>query len=188
MASVLDDGEVVILREDNVTDADGKKISLILTNKRIIKTIYDFWGNGTNYTLALSRLRESNGTPNVRVGKGPNGKNRLELYFEKSQQFFSFKGLLVEQKWLSAITKAYKSRMKEIAKSEREPLDVGKVFAPVLGKIDAAKEAAKDVAKDAFTTREKRVQAQKCPFCGAIIDSPKGAEVKCRYCDTTFFL
>ena len=180
----LEDGEIVVLRDDNVTDVNGKKVSLLLTNKRLIKTIYDFWGNGTAYTMSLSRLRESDGEPNVRIGKSPDGKNRLELYFEKGQQFFSFKGLMTEKKWLTAITKAYKTLMKELAKSEREPIDVSKFFSPVLGKIDAAKEAA----KEALTSREQRVQAYKCPFCGAIIDAPKGTEVKCKYCDSKFVL
>lgn len=176
----LEDGEVIILRDDNVTDAAGKDTTLILTNRHIIKIVYDIWGNGKDHYFALSRLRENNGDPNVRIGKDPNGKNRLELYFEKSQQFFTFKGLFAEKKWINATIKAYKARLKEIAKSEREPLNMGKVFAPVIGKIDAAKEA--------LTSREQRVQAKKCPFCGAIIDAEKGTEVTCKYCDSTFVL
>lgn len=179
MASyTLGDGEVIILRDENVTDANGKTVTLILTNKRLIKIIYDIWGNGTDHTLALSRLRENNGDPNVIIGKDSSGKNRLELYFQKTQQFFTFKGLLTEKKWALAITKAYKARMKEITKSEREPFDPSKIFAPVLEKIDAAKET--------LSQRDLRVLSNKCPFCGAIVEGQKGTEVHCTYCDATF--
>ncbi len=180
MSYGLEDGEVVLMREDNVVDGNGKKVSLLLTNKRLIKTIYDFWGNSQDYTFVLSRLRENNGIPNVRVGKGNDGKSRLELYFEESQQFFSFKGLLGEKKWASAIEKAYKARMKELAKSEREPISAAKIFAPVLGKIEQAKET--------LSQREQRTLSIKCPFCGAVASGLKGDEVKCSYCEHTFVI
>ena len=179
MASyVLEDGEVILLRDEKVSDSNGKDVTLILTNKHIIKIVYDFWGNAKDNYYALANLREINGAPNVLVGKGANGKSRLELYFEKGQQFFSFKGLMVEKKWAAAITKAYKTQMKEIAKSEREPFDAAKLFAPVMGKIDAAREA--------LSQRDQRVISKKCPFCGAVIDGQKGSEVQCSYCEHTF--
>ena len=180
MSYVLEDGEVVLLRDENVTDSSGKEVTLLLTNKHLIKIIYDFWGNAKDNYFALSRLRENNGTPNVRVGKGDGGKSRLELYFEQSQQFFSFKGLFAEKKWASAIEKAYKARMKEIAKSEREPITPAKIFAPVLDKIEAAKET--------LSQREQRALSTKCPFCGAIAKGRKGEEVKCSYCEHTFII
>lgn len=178
MAYSLEDGEVVLMRDENATDSSGKRVSLLLTNKHIIKTVYDFWGNATDSRFALSRLRENNGTPNVRVGKGNDGKSRLELYFEKSQLFFSFKGMFAEKKWASAIEKAYKARIKEITKSEKEPLDPAKFFAPVLGKIEQARET--------LSQREQRTISMKCPFCGAIAKGHKGEEVKCAYCEHTF--
>ena len=68
--------------------------------------------------------------------------------------------------------------MKEITKSEREPFDPSKIFAPVLEKIDAAKET--------LSQRDLRVLSNKCPFCGAIVEGQKGTEVHCTYCDATF--
>ena len=181
MASyVLEEGEVILLRDEKVTDANGKDVTLLLTNKHLIKIAYDFWGNGKDNYFALSRLRENNGAPNVLVGKDSNNKNRLELYFENSQQMFSFKGLLAEKKWASAIEKAYKARMKEIAKSEKEPINPAKIFAPVLGKIEAAKET--------LSQREQRIMSSKCPFCGAIANGKKGDEIKGVYCEHTFVI
>ena len=180
MSYVLEDGEVVILRDEKVTDTNGKDVTLLLTNKHIIKIVYDFWGNAKDQYFALSRLRENNGVPNIRIGKGNGGKNRLELYFEQSQQVFTFKGLMVEKKWAAAIEKAYKARMKEIAKSEKEPITPGKLFAPVLNKIEAAKET--------LSQREQRTLSSKCPFCGAIANGQKGEEVKCVYCEHTFVI
>ena len=159
MSYVLEDGEVVLLRDDSVTDINGKEVTLLLTNKHVIRISYDFWGNAKDNYFALSRLRAQNGVPNVRVGKNDLGKSRLELYFEQAQLYFSFKGLFGEKKWASAIEKAYKVRMKEIAKSEREPITPAKLFAPVIGKIEAAKES--------FSQREQRIITTKCPHCGA---------------------
>lgn len=178
MSYSLEDGEVVLMRDEDVTDSAGKRVTLLLTNKHLIKIVYDFWGNAKDTYFALSRLRENNGAPNVRVGKGDGGKSRLELYFEQSQQFFSFKGLFAEKKWATAIEKAYKARMKEIAKDEREPINPAKIFAPVLGKIEQAKET--------LSQREQRTLSTKCPFCGAISKGRKGEEVKCIYCEHTF--
>jgi len=180
MSYVLDADEVILLRDENASDANGKRVSLLLTNKSIIKITHDFWGNSKDYYFALSSLREDKGMPNVLVGKGNDGKSRIELYFEQGQQFFSFKGLMAEKKWASAITKAYKSRMKEIAKSDREPVKPAKIFAPVLEKIDAA--------KGTLSQREQRVLSKKCPFCGAITEGRKGEEIKCAFCESSFII
>lgn len=180
MSFVLEDGEVVILREDNVTDANNKNVSLLLTNKHIIKITHEFLSDDKDHYYALSRLRENNGNPNILIGKGFDGKTRLELYFEKSQQFFHFKGFMKEQKWESAITKAYKIRMKEIAKAEREPFTVSTIFAPLIDKIDTAKES--------LFTREKQPVNSKCPKCGAEIKGLKGEEIKCEYCENIFII
>ena len=178
MSYVLEEGEVIILRDDEAIDTYGKKVTLFLTNKHIIRRTYDFWGNGKDTYYALSRLRENNGEPNVRVGKGTGNKNRLELYFDDNQLFFSFKGLLAEKKWASAIVKAYKARMKEIAKSQKGPINPAKIFAPVLDKIDSVRET--------LSQREQRVLSNKCPFCGAIITGQKGEEVVCTFCESSF--
>lgn len=180
MSYVLEDGEVVLLRDDNVTDSNGKGVSLLLTNLHIIKVDYDFWGNGKDHYYALSRLRENNGTPNVRVGKSSNGKNRLELYFEQCQLSFYFKGLLNERKWVSAIEKAYKARMKEIAKSEKEPLYAAKIFAPVLDKFETT--------KDLLLQKGQRIISTKCPECGAVVNGTKGEQIICNYCDNIFVI
>lgn len=97
MSYVLEDGEVVLLRDEDVADSAGKRVTLLLTNKHLIKIVYDFWGNAKDSYFALSCLRENNGAPNVRVGKGDGGESRLELYFKQSQQFFSFNGLFAEK-------------------------------------------------------------------------------------------
>ncbi len=176
----MEDGEVVILRDEKVTDLRGREVTLLLTNKRIIKVDHDFWGNAKEHIFSLTRLRDNNGAPNVLVGKGSNGRSRLELYFDQGQQAFSFKGLMAEKKWASAIDKAYKSLMKETARSEKEPITAGKLFAPVLGKIEAAKET--------LSQREQRTLSCKCPHCGAIANGQKGEEVKCAYCEHTFVI
>ena len=180
MSYVLEDGEVVIMRDEDVTDSNGKNVTLLLTNKHLIKIVCDFWGNTKDNYFDLTSLRENNGTPNIRIGKGNGGKSRLELYFEQGQQFFTFKGLFAEKKWASAIEKEYKARIKEIAKSERETITPAKVFAPVLDKIGAT--------KDTLSQREQKTLSSKCPYCGAITKGQKGKDVKCAYCEHTFVI
>ena len=178
----LDEDEVVIMQDANVTDQTNHTVTVVLTNKSILNIDHSLWGSKNSYRLPLSDLKESNGNPNVLIGKSPDGKSRLELFFSDAHQYFSFKGLMAEKKWASAVVKAYKARMKELAKSEREPLDAATLFAPILGKLDATKNAimgAKNVPK-AITN--------KCPFCGAVTTGYKGDEVTCSYCESKFIL
>ena len=176
----LDEDEVVIMQDANVTDQTNHTVTVVLTNKNILKIDPSLWGNKNSYRLPLSDLKESNGNPNVLIGKRPDGRNRLELFFSDAHQYFSFKGLIAEKKWASAIVKAYKARMKELAKSEREPRDTTRTFAPVIEKIDAAKKAVLGAQKEAKTV------SYKCPFCGARVDGHKGEEITCSYCEATF--
>ena len=59
MSNIFEDGEVVLMRDDNVKDSAGNSVILILTNRRIIRHIRDFWGTGTVYSYPLTHLRDS---------------------------------------------------------------------------------------------------------------------------------
>ena len=178
MPFVLEEGEVILLRDDKAKDAYSQDVALILTNKNVIKVpLYPRKGVSEEY-YALSDFRESNGTPNICIGKGRGGKNRLELYFEQNQQYFTFRGIKEEKRWASAITKAYKNRMKEIAKSEYQPLNPKTLLAPVIDRIDAA--------RGVLSQREQRISSVKCPFCGAINKGNKGEKIQCAFCESSY--
>ena len=178
----LDEDEVVIMQDANVTDQTNHTVTVVLTNKSILKIDSSLWSGKNCYRFPLSDLKESNGNPNVLIGKAANGKSRLELFFSDVQQYYSFKGLMAEKKWASAVIKAYKARMKELAKSEREPRDATTLFAPNIGKLDATKNAIMG-AKN-----EPKAVSNKCPFCGAVTTGVKGEEITCSYCESKFIL
>lgn len=169
--------EVVIMQESNVFSG-GSNVTLILTNQNLIEVTKGFWGSdkGSN-KYPLLNLKEYNGKPNVLVGKGPNGKTRLELYFTGYEKYYSFQGMLAERKWAGAIEKAYKACVAEQKKSEKPKLDVGTIFAPIKGTLESAKQAV--IPK----TKEPKTKMVKCPRCGAELTGEKGKEVKCSYCE-----
>lgn len=178
----LDEDEVVIMQDANVTDQTNHTVTVVLTNKNILKIDRSLWGGKNSYRFPLTDLKEANGNPNVLIGKSPDGKSRLELFFSDAQQYFSFKGLMAEKKWASAVIKAYKARMKELAKSERDPRDTSAFFAPIIGKLDAAKNTILG------TNNEPKAVSKKCPFCGAVTTGVKGEEITCSYCESKFIL
>ena len=169
--------EVVIMQESNVFSG-GSNVTLILTNQNLIEVTKGFWGSdkGSN-KYPLLNLKEYNGKPNVLVGKGPNGKTRLELYFTGYEKYYSFQGMLAERKWAGAIEKAYKACVAEQKKCEKPKLDVGTIFAPIKGTLESAKHAV--IPK----TKEPKTKMVKCPRCGAELTGEKGKEVKCSYCE-----
>ncbi len=184
-AYALDLDEVVILQDFNVI-ANGAEVTLILTNKNVIEVTRGFWGGDKDSNkYPLYALKEMNGKPNVRVGKSPNGKAQLELYFVGYNKVYSFKGLFVEKKWLSAIEKAYKAALKQaIAEEKREKRaanegkGVGELIAPIMEKVGLA----------VIKNKESRILSAKCPKCGAEVSGSKGDQVTCSYCDAIFVI
>lgn len=179
----LDSDEIVIMQDETVTDQCNNIVTLVLTNKHLLHVEYDVRGHvKRSYRFPLINLKESNGNPNILIGKNAGGKSRLELYFNSSQEYYSFKGLTKDKKWASEISKAYKARVKAIAKSNRESLSAAKILAPVKNKIDAAKNAVLG------SQNTQKVITQKCPFCGAVAKGCKGEEFVCAFCESTFIL
>ena len=174
----LDEDEIVITQDSNVTNQNGRIVTLVLTNKNIIELEHGFLGNTkTFHYYPLTDLKENRGNPNVLVGKSPAGKTRLEVFFVSSQRYYSFKGILAEKKWASAITKAYRQRVKEIDRSEHTSLSAAKYVA---GKVHAA--------KSAILKNQQKAASSKCPFCGAVVTGSKGEEIECEFCESTFII
>ena len=179
----LDEDEIVIMQDENASDQYNRTVTLVLTNKNIRTYEYGILGNiKRSNRIPLSDLRESNGDPNVLIGKTSNGKSRLELYYSSSQQYYTFKGLLTEKKWAAAIIRAYKARAREDAKNALDPIVVKRIITPVKDRIDAAKNGMLGLQKEQKTT------SYKCPFCGAIVKGHKGEEVECDFCESTFII
>ena len=181
----LDEDEIVIMQDSTVTDQSNHHVTLVLTNKHILVLEQGLLGKiKETCRLSLSDLKENSGAPNVLVGKAPNGKTRLELYFSQSQYYYIFKGLLAEKKWAAAIIKAYKALIKERVKSEAGQFDTSKIIAPVIGRLDAAKNAVLSAQKE----KKAKTISSKCPYCGAAVIGSKGYEIRCEYCEAVFII
>ena len=179
----LDADEVVIMQDEKVTDQYNNIVTLVLTNKHLLHVEYDVRGNvKRSYRFPIIDLKESNGNPNILIGKNAGGKSRLELYFNSSQEYYSFKGLMKDKKWASEIGKAYKARVKAIAKSNRESLNTASIFAPVRNKIDSAMNIVLG------SQREQKTNSYKCPFYGAVVQGHDGEEIVCGFCESSFIL
>lgn len=170
--------EVVIMQDTNVHERKAS-ITLVLTNQNIIQCNKNIRGSVKSFEKhPLLCLREHDGKPNILVGKGPNGKTQLELYFSGYEKYYSFQGLLTERKWANAIEKAYKACVSEKKKSEKEKLRVGSLLSPLKESFGTAKQLITPKVKPS------EIRTTKCPVCGADISGEKGQNIKCSYCDT----
>ena len=173
----LDDGEFVLLEEVGIKDIAGSKVDLILTNQNLIEVQYSWLGVPTKivkYSLLL--LREKDGKPNVISDKG-----QLKLYFKKFDCQYSFSSSRASNKFQDAIIKAFREafaeREKQRKKEAREERKSSPFYAPVINKLDIAKNAFHSMRVDASSPVER-----KCPSCGAELTGMKGEEVECPYC------
>ena len=179
----LDEDEIVILQDSNVTDRVGLSVTLILTKYNIIEKRQNVWGKETGtYKYSLLELKDNNGKPNILVGKTSDGKTRLELYFLDQELYYQFKAPFAEKKWAAAITKAYKNCNADIKHSERSQFGVSAILSPIRGGIDSARNAIRQKQKDFGPIKTK------CPKCGADLSGERGSEVKCGYCDNVVTL
>ena len=174
----LDEDEVVILEEHNVTKGIST-VSLVLTNRNLIQVSKVFMGASERaMKYPLLELKEQNGKPNILIGKGPDKKTRLDLYFDSCDLHYSFQGLFVERKWAGAIEKAYRACVAEKRRSEKKDFDLGALFSPLKDTVQSVSSIV--IPKD----KEPVVKIVKCPRCGAEVSGEKGSEVKCSYCDS----
>ncbi len=170
--------EAVIMQDSNVSRGSSS-VKLILTNQHLIQVNKGFFGGDTDSVkYPLLDLKVLNGKPNIRIGKEQRGGARLELYFTSKELYYSFKGVLTEHKWKSAIEKAYKICAANEKKNVNQASDSKSIIAPLKGTIEAAKNI---VAK---TDKTPIIRTVKCPRCGAGINGNKGDYVKCEYCNT----
>ena len=175
---ILDEDEVILMKDTKVS-AKGSPITLILTNQSIIQINKGLFGGDKDAEkYPLLDLKEHNGKPNILIGKAPNGKTRLELYFDFYNLDYSFQGLFTEKKWANAIEKAYKDCIREQRKTEKVKLSVGEMISPLKDTFKSAKSAVTPKPKP------PAIRVIKCPGCGAELRGAKGDEVTCSYCDT----
>ncbi|MCR5812684.1 MAG: hypothetical protein K6G34_15105 [Lachnospiraceae bacterium] len=173
----LGEDEVVIMEDHNVSKGIST-VSLILTNRNLIQVSKVFRGaSERTMKFSLLDLKEQDGKPNVLIGKGPDKKTRLDLYFDSYELHYSFQGLFGEKKWAAAIEKAYKACVTDKKRSEKKPINLGELFTPLKDTVKSAKKAVIPINK------EPTIKTMKCPRCGAELTGEKGTEVQCSYCE-----
>lgn len=182
---ILKPDEFVIMEESNAINAQGNKVRLVLTDRRVLATTFSFWGKvDETKSYALIKMKEQKGEPNI-ITRKESGKSWITLCYPSGQVSFHFDNVLTEKKWQKAIVKAYKDRIALKKKEEREQereaqrenVVLGKLFAPAAGLIDSAKKGYSSLA-----SKPKEELLKRCPYCGAELSGLKGDTVECEYC------
>ena len=182
---ILKPDEFVIMEESNAINAQGKKVRLVLTDRRVLATTFTLWGNeDETKSYALLKMKEQKGEPNI-ITRKELGKSWITLYYPSGQVSFHFDNVLTEKKWQKAIVKAYKDRMalkkKETHERERDAQrengGLGKLFAPAAGLIDSARKSY-----SSLVSKPREELLKRCPYCGAELNGLKGDTVECEYC------
>ena len=182
---LLQPDEFVIMEETNVTNANGNKIRLVLTDRNLLATTFNIWGNAKETKrYPLNKLKEQKGEPNIITTK-ESGRSWLTLCYPSGQLSFHFDNFLAERKWQKAIVKAYKDRMatekKEVREEEKrsraENGGLGKMIAPAIGLFDSAKNSV-----TTMVSKPKVELLVRCPYCGAELSGMKGDIAECEYC------
>ncbi len=183
---MLKPDEFIIMEETNVTNADGDKIRLVLTDRCLLAITYNIWGKvSDSKRYALIKMKELKGEPNIITTK-ESGRSWLTLCYPNGQVSFHFENIFTEKKWNTAIVKAYKDRVavkkKEAREEEKRSRSetgggLGKLFAPAAGLIDSAKNSY-----SSLVSKPKTGLRIRCPYCGAELSGVKGETVECEYC------
>lgn len=154
----------------------GAKNELILTNLRLILEQKNLFGKpkGTLY-FNLADIRVVDGEVQVRARKKDNFTPVLEIYFQSSEEQFSFVWEDDVKKWVKAIAAVMNGE--EIKENDDEWLaETLQMAETVTGTIDKYKEA--------LGLKPKERVSVKCPSCGATLSGIKGGTVECPYCKT----
>ena len=175
----LESDEVVIMQDAHVRDSASGSVTLVLTSQRLIQINRDFWGNDkSSAKFSFSEIKNSNGKPNVLVGKSADGASRLEVYFNSFEKYYTFQNRSAEKKWAAEIVKAYKIYTAEAKKKVQAKEDTASVLAPIKNAFTVVKQT---LAIKAGTGKQKTI---KCPRCGAEVTGETGTSVTCPYCET----
>jgi len=172
----LDNDEAIVLQAYDVTVGSNSRVDLILTNKKLIQINKSLFGKDKNSeSYPLEEMRILDGKANILIGRDKNGEKQLKLFFNNVEKNYHFSGLLLENKWASAIEKAHKQRLKDIESQKKLTDEKGSI-------IDNLKSAL-SVGKGLIAPKNSTSKICKCRNCGAELIGHVGTEVTCSYCD-----